>query len=104
RGLWGALLMAIEYEAIAWAPDGWRDDTFTATVLFAAWALIRLRQRPSTANAVAAGVLCGLSCLTRITALTFVVPAVVWLLADVPRAARREMARQAAIAVGMLAL
>ena len=103
-GLFAALLMAIEYEVIAWAPDGWRDDTFTATVLFGAWALIRLRQRPSTANAVVAGALCGLSCLTRITALTFVVPAVVWLVADVPRALRREMARQAAIAAGMLAL
>ena len=45
-GLLAALMIAIEYEAITWAPDGWRDDTFSATVLFAAWALIRLRLRP----------------------------------------------------------
>jgi hypothetical protein len=103
-GLIAALLMAIEYEVIAWAPDGWRDDTFMATVLFAVWALIRLRQRPSTATALVAGGLCGISCLTRITALSFVVPAMVWLIADVPRASRRTMARHVAIAIGMCAL
>jgi Dolichyl-phosphate-mannose-protein mannosyltransferase len=103
-GLFAALLMAIEYEAIIWAPDGWRDDMFTATVMFAAWALIRLRQRPSTANALLAGGLCGISCLTRITALSFVVPALLWLVADGPAASRRERSRQAAFAFGMLGL
>ena len=54
-GLLAALLTAIEFEMIAWAPDGWRDDTFTATILFAAWALLRLRARPSFGNALLAG-------------------------------------------------
>lgn len=97
-GLVAALLLAIEREAIAWAPEGWRDDTFTATVLFAAWALIRLRQRPTTANAVLAGALSGISCLTRITALTFVVPALALIVADGATPPRRERAKQAALA------
>jgi hypothetical protein len=103
-GVLAALLLAIEYEAITWAPDGWRDDTFTATVLFAAWALIRLRQRPSAANAVLAGGLCGISCLTRITALSFVTPALVWLVADGSAPARREKAKHAALAFGVLGI
>jgi hypothetical protein len=101
-GLLAALLFAIEYEAITWAPDGWRDDTFTATVLCAAWALIRLRHRLSVANAVLAGGLCGISCLTRITALSFVTPALVWLVADGSAPARREKAKHAALAFGVL--
>jgi len=78
-GLLAALLMAIEYDAIMWAPDGWRDDTFTATVLLAAWALLRLHDRPAFGRALQAGACCGIACLTRITALTFVVPAFLWL-------------------------
>ncbi|HUE77373.1 MAG TPA: glycosyltransferase family 39 protein, partial [Longimicrobiales bacterium] len=102
-GLLAALLMAIEYEAITWAPGGWRDDTFTATVLFAAWALLRLRERPSLARAVIAGVLCGVACLTRLTALSFVVPGLLWLVADRAVPARRERARFAGVALLVLA-
>jgi hypothetical protein len=97
-GLLASFLMALEYEAITWAPDGWRDDTFTATVLLAAWALLRLHQHPSFARAVAAGGLCGIACLTRITALTFVLPGLLWLAAAAPRVAWREHIRQAALA------
>ncbi len=103
-GLVAALLLAIEYEAITWAPDGWRDDTFMATVLFAAWALLRLRNEPSVSNAVLAGALGGVSCLTRITALSFIIPALLWLVADGASSPRRERARQAAVAVAVLAL
>jgi 4-amino-4-deoxy-L-arabinose transferase-like glycosyltransferase len=59
-GFLAAAVMAIEMEAVTWAVDGWRDDTFTAMFLFAAWALVRLLQRPSFANAVLAGLVCGL--------------------------------------------
>jgi Dolichyl-phosphate-mannose-protein mannosyltransferase len=103
-GLVASLLLAVEYEAITWAPDGWRDDTFTATVLFAAWALIRLRERPSSGSSVLAGGLCGVSCLTRITALSFIVPALVWLIADGAAPPRREKAKHAALALGVLAV
>jgi hypothetical protein len=46
------------------------------------WALLRLRARPSLGNALLAGVLCGVSCLTRITAITFIVPALAWLVIE----------------------
>ncbi len=92
-GLLAALLMAVETEMIAWGADGWRDDTFTATVLFAAWALLRLRARPSFGNALLAGGLCGLSCLTRITAISFIAPALLWLIVERAPAARLERAK-----------
>ncbi len=81
-GLLAALLMATELEMVTWGVDGWRDDTFTATILFSVWALLRLRARPTLGNALVAGALCGISCLTRITAITFVVPALLWLVVE----------------------
>ncbi len=99
-GLLAALLTAIDFEMVRWAPDGWRDDTFMATVLFAVWALFRLRARPSFGNALLAGALCGISCLTRITALTFVVPALLWIVVErvpVPRPARTRAVGTAAL-------
>lgn len=103
-GLFAALFTAVEYEMITWAPDGWRDDTFTATVLFAAWGLIRLRQQPSRANAVLAGALCGLSCLARLSALTFVLPALAWLALDGDAPPRRERLKSAATALAACAI
>lgn len=103
-GLLAALLLALEYEAIMWAPDGWRDDTFTATVVLTAWALVRLRHDPSLGNALLAGVLGGMSCLTRITALSFIVPALLWLILDGAWPPRRERARLSAVALAVLAL
>ncbi len=81
-GVLAALLTATELEMVTWGVDGWRDDTFTATILFSVWALLRLRARPSLGNALLAGGLCGVSCLTRITAITFIVPALVWLVVE----------------------
>ena len=81
-GVLAALLTATELEMVTWGVDGWRDDTFTATILFSVWALLRLRARPSLGNALLAGVLCGVSCLTRITAITFIVPALAWLVVE----------------------
>jgi 4-amino-4-deoxy-L-arabinose transferase-like glycosyltransferase len=80
-GLIAAALMAIEYTAITWAVDGWRDDTFTAAFLLSAWALVRFRERASFGNALLVGITAGLACLTRITALSFIVPALVWIAA-----------------------
>ena len=102
-GLIAALLLAIEFEVITWAPDGWRDDTFTATVLFAAWSLLRLQRRSSIGNAALAGALCGLACLTRITALSFVVPGILWLILS-GAASRRDMVKHAAVALGVLTI
>jgi hypothetical protein len=87
-GLIAALLTATELEMVTWGVDGWRDDTFAATILFACWAMLRMRARPSFRSTVLTGVLCGLSCLTRITALTFILPALAWLVIDGDRATR----------------
>jgi hypothetical protein len=74
-GLLAALGWAIDYDAITWAPDGWRDDTFTCVLVFATWAFVRLWQDRRPANAVLAGVLAAVACLTRITSVSFVCPA-----------------------------
>jgi hypothetical protein len=97
-GLIAAALMAGETEIVTWAVDGWRDDTFTATLLFAAWSLLRLRQSPRRSTALAAGVCCGLACLTRITAVSFIVPGLLWLLLERSRFPLRERLRTVAIA------
>ena len=112
-GLLAALLVAIEHEMITWGPDGWRDDTFTATVIFAGWALVRLYKRPSSRNAMLAGGLCAIACLTRITALSFVVPALLWLVVagapaasqpPAPYPSRIQRAKYVGVAIGMCAL
>jgi hypothetical protein len=97
-GLLASLLLAIEFEVITWAPDGWRDDMFMATVVLAAWALVRLQRAPSFSGALLAGALCGVACLTRITALAFVLPAFVWLLADAAPEQRRTLWRHVLVA------
>jgi len=89
-GLLASLLLAIETEAITWAPDGWRDDTFGALVLLAAWALLRLYQRPSFSRSLVAGALCGFVCLSRLTSFTFVLPAFVWIVAAAAPGERRK--------------
>ena len=98
-GLLAALLLAMEFECIIWAPDGWRDDTFTATVVLATWALLRLYQRPGFRQALLTGALCALACLTRITAFTFVLPAFVWLIAAAVPGRRRVQLRYSAVAL-----
>ena len=78
-GLAAALVIAIDYDLIIWSVDGWRDDTFSAFVALSAWALYRLLERPSFGKSLAAGIFCGLACLTRITALSFVMPGLIWI-------------------------
>jgi hypothetical protein len=97
-GLAAAFVMAIDYQLIVWSVDGWRDDTFTATVVFAAWALLRLQRGPSFANALVAGFAAGAACLTRITAVSFALPGLMWVAIDGARTLRRERATQAATA------
>jgi hypothetical protein len=96
-GLAAAALLAIEYDAITWSVGGWRDDTFTAAFVLAAWALGRFYDRPSFARALGAGVAAGAVCLTRITALSFVLPALVWVV--LAGDSRRTRARHAATAL-----
>jgi hypothetical protein len=103
-GLVAALLMATEYELITWAPDGWRDDTFMAAVVFAAWAFVRLHRRPTFGNALLAGATAGIACLTRITALSFVLPALLVVVMDAPRLEWGRRARVTGLAALICAL
>lgn len=97
-GLVVASLMAGEYHLITWGIDGWRDDTFMALLLLTLWGLLRLRRQPTFAHALLAGSAAGLACLTRITALSFVLPALALLVIDAPRGERRHRAALAGLA------
>jgi hypothetical protein len=99
-----AVLIAIEYEFITWGMYGWRDDLFTATVVFTAWAVVRVHRAPTIGNALLLGVLAAASCLTRLSALSFIVPALVWLVVDGHRDARWNRLRSAAAAALVTAL
>ena len=99
-----AFLLAADHEVITWAVDGWRDDVVMATVVWTAWACLRMREQPSHLNAAIAGVSAAAACLTRITALVFVLPALVWVVVDSPRDLRRARARAAGVAMTVIAL
>jgi hypothetical protein len=77
-GIAAALALAIEQEFAAWAPDGWRDETFAAFVLLTAWALLRLKDKRTWQNAVLVGVVGAAACLTRITSISVVAPGLIW--------------------------
>ncbi|MGB2715683.1 MAG: glycosyltransferase family 39 protein, partial [Vicinamibacterales bacterium] len=97
-GLIAAAALAIELDAIIWAADGWRDDTFMLFVALAGWGYIRLLQKPFWRWGVASGVIAAGACLTRITSLSFVIPALVWIGARrVPAESRRFPAARGAI-------
>jgi hypothetical protein len=74
-GLLAALLLAVEHDAIGLSALGWRDDTFAFWVAAFAAALVALVDRPSFGRALLLGVAGGGAALTRITALSFLLPA-----------------------------
>ena len=78
-GLGAALAMAIDRQVISWGINGWRDDAFTFFVIFFAYTVLRCHRDTTHANAVFAGTVAGLACLTRITALSFLIPGFVML-------------------------
>ena len=97
-GVAAGLALALEFEAIAWSIQGWRDDTFMCFVTAAAAALLLLHERPAPAAGVAAGLAAAGACLTRITALTFVAPALLFIALLAPRDRRREARAAAGLA------
>ncbi len=99
-----SFIVAMEYELISWAVDGWRDDVFMATVTFSAWAFVRCQREPSRKNAIVLGVATAAACLTRITALSFAVPAFAWLILDHGGGSRSERARMATAAALLCAV
>jgi hypothetical protein len=79
-GIAAALAMAIEYDLVTWGVGGWRDDAFTCAVVLSAYAMLRLARTSSFGDAAFLGVIAGLACLVRITAVSFLVPGFAWLL------------------------
>jgi len=79
-GVIAALSMAIDQELISIGVDGWRDDTFMFLVLMFCYAMLRLFRKASFGNALFAGVVAGLVCLTRMTSFSFIVPAYLYVL------------------------
>jgi 4-amino-4-deoxy-L-arabinose transferase-like glycosyltransferase len=96
-GLAAALALAIEYQAITWSMDGWRDDTFMLFVTLSAASLIVVSRQPTRLSAVLAGVAAAGACLTRISSLSFIVPALIWMVAMPGPVPRRIAARHAGI-------
>ncbi len=79
-GLAAAAMLAIDHSAVYWAIGGWRDELFAFFAVSCAWAWTRFARNPTRANAVLAGALSGGACLTRITTIALIAPAVIWLL------------------------
>ncbi|HSC29746.1 MAG TPA: glycosyltransferase family 39 protein [Vicinamibacterales bacterium] len=97
-GLAAGLALAIEIQAITYSIEGWRDDTYMLFVALAAWSFVLLLREPRTSTGALAGLLAGGAVLTRITALTFVAPALLWIAATSPRPMRAATLRAVAIA------
>lgn len=73
-GLIAALGLAIDKDMATWGADGWRDDALTAFVALWAWALVRAARTASWSWPVWLGLIGAGAVLTRITALSFVLP------------------------------
>ena len=107
-GLIAALLLSIDMDVVSLASLGWRDDAYMAMTVLCGWlalrwwragppgtrerAIGRWRVDATYLAAAAAGVAGGLAILTRITAVTFLLPPVVWLFVERRAGWRRQLA------------
>ena len=75
------------------------------TVAFTAWSFVRLRSDATIPRGVTAGVAAAAACLTRITALSFVVPGLLWILLESrrDRKVRTSVATAALVATALIA-
>jgi hypothetical protein len=79
-GFGAALGMAVDRDVLWWSVEGFRDDAFSLFVVLSALALLRVRRRPTALAGIMAGLAGAGACLTRITSLSFLLPAHVYLL------------------------
>jgi 4-amino-4-deoxy-L-arabinose transferase-like glycosyltransferase len=98
-GLLAALALAVDRNALWWSVEGFRDDAFALFVVLSALALVHLWRRPTAMSGALFGLAGAAACLTRITSLSFLFPALVVLLL-----ARGERAPQRRRAAGVAAL
>jgi hypothetical protein len=97
-GLGAALLVAIEPQLIDTGVRGYRDDLFSLLTVLFAWACIRFYDRASTRTVLLTAAIGAAACLTRITALSFVVPGLAAVVAVRGRGRWREVAKPAMVA------
>ena len=105
-GLLAAAGVAVERQLIGIGVEGWRDDAFAVFVVLATAALLRLHDQPNWRRGAVAGAVLGLALLTRITSLSFAVPALmlIALFGPGPRRTRwRATAATAALAAVLVA-
>lgn len=101
-GLLAGFALAIDYDAVSWSADGWRDDTFTCMVVLSLCALLWLRRDPRPRTAVLTGIAAAAACLTRITAVSWIVPALILIAVERPREWRSRAALSVLTAATML--
>ena len=98
-GLIAAAALAVDRDMLWWSVEGFRDDAFALMVVLSMLALVRLVQRPTPLRGALAGLAGAAACLTRITSLSFLLPAGALLLVS-----RGEKARERRRALGVAAL
>jgi Dolichyl-phosphate-mannose-protein mannosyltransferase len=102
-GIAAAAVLAIDRSAVYWSIGGWRDEMFAFFAISSAWAFLRVLQKPSYQRSVIAGIAGGGALLTRITSITLLAPALLFVL--VSRQEGRRPWREAVLAASiMLAL
>src|SRR5262249_41594263 len=99
-GAGAALGVAMQRDAIWFGVEGFRDDAFMLFVLLSALALLRLRDRPTTLRAVLAGLAAGGAVLSRVTSVSFLIPA--FALVALARGADVPRRRAIVLAVGVM--
>jgi 4-amino-4-deoxy-L-arabinose transferase-like glycosyltransferase len=104
-GLAAAMALGMDKSAVFWAVGGWRDEMFAFFAVLSAWAWLRLAQHPTSSRGVVAGLVSGGALLTRITSISLLVPAAVFLLARRNPAARpvRYVGVAVATAIALIA-
>ena len=100
-GLGAALALSVERDVIGMGVAGYRDDAFGFLVLMVAWASLWVQNRPSYVRSALWGLIAGAACLTRLTALTFALPALGYLILSGPAGTRF---RSAAVSLLVLVL
>ena len=100
-GLAAAAALGIDASAVGWSIGGWRDEMFACFAVLSAWAWLRLYRRATPNRAVVAGIVSGAALLTRITSISLIAPAVVFLLAQREPSRRHPRLVGIAVAIAM---
>jgi tetratricopeptide (TPR) repeat protein len=103
-GVLASLGMAIDSELISIGADGWRDDTFMFLVLMFSYALLRLFRKVSFGNALFAGIVAGLVCLTRMTSFSFILPGYLFVLLAGKEPSMKNRARSVLLSASMFCI